>query len=292
LRRPLPFHLIGAAVAALAITACGGDDDPTPQDDVTPVEAAIAARAAVIGVQTGYSGSSTMIAEHSNKPERTLAPQHLFGLVCPDVTLGGQNSVTVLTLDYGPAPGCTSELDGQVHSGTVTIGTNGLALNPITFDFTSYTTATTAGDFAIDGGIEGTINLPARSVALEIVDLLLSGPSGTTAVDGMLTGSLNNNDTPLVLTDDAWTIRGEMVVTADQKVYIVEIEEAAPILLRTDCAWPLSGRVAISVVLGNSGATSPPAALDFGAGTCDDLALVTVGGVTTTVHLSTGLIAD
>lgn len=264
----------------------------TPQDDVTPAEAALVGRAAVLGVQTGFSSSSTMIAENSNKPERTLAPQHLFGLVCPDVTVGGQNSVTVLTLDYGPAPGCTSELDGQVHSGALSISTNGLSLNPITFDFTSYTTATTAGDFSIDGGIEGTINLPARAVALEIVDLLLSGPSGNTAVDGMLTGTLNNNGTPLVLTDDAWTIRGDMVVTADQKVYIVEIEDALPILLRTDCAWPLSGRVSIAVVLGNSGATSPPSTLDFGSGTCDDLAMVTVGGVTTTIHLSTGLVAD
>jgi hypothetical protein len=245
-----------AAVAVLAIAACGDDND-TVQDDVTPTEAALAARASVIGLQTGFSNTTTIIANEASKPQPVLAPQHMFDLECPIVDLESSGSQISMVLFYGPDPGCTSELDGHVHTGSLVISANGLTLNPISFEFDNYTT----GDFSIDGGLGGTINFVTRSVALEVVDLFVTGPNGNTVVDGNLSGTLNNNNTPLLLRDDSWTVRGNAVVTAtDQKVYVVEIVDTAPVLFGTSCAWPLSGRVSVEVALGNSGNTSAPAA--------------------------------
>jgi hypothetical protein len=51
------------------------------------------------------------------------------------------------------------------------------------------------------------------------------------------------------------------------------VEDAAPVMANTRCAWPVSGRLTIQ-----RQEPALAASLDFGDGTCDSKAVLTVAG--------------
>ena len=268
----------GLSLLVLLTSSCGDDETDTP-DTVTAGEAAVVAKAFTVSLQTGFSNSSTVLTASAN-PQKPLAPAHEWDLECPIVDITPVLSRVEVVLDYGS--GCTSQLDGQTHSGKVTISRQ-IPGTSLAFDFDDYT----SGDFSIDGGVEGTVQAN-QTVALELTDLFLSSSGGTTVVDGFFAAVWDDSGTVGVLTDDSWRVRGEGIITIFSKLYLVDIEDAEPVHLKTSCAWPLSGRMSIRVALSDQQSFSPTVVLDFGSGACDDEATVTAGAQTETVHLSDG----
>ncbi len=78
--------------------------------------------------------------------------------------------------------------------------------------------------------------------------------------------------------DDVWSVTGSgKGVNLDKKNYTLTI--TSPLIYKNGCFYPVSGSVKIEPVGGDV------QTIDYGTGDCDNLATLTVGGVTTEIKL-------
>lgn len=88
-------------------------------------------------------------------------------------------------------------------------------------------------------------------------------------------------NTPAIILDDVYSIEGEATgVNCDGLAYTHTIQNA--LMLKLSCRWIVQGTINISV--GETNAT-----FDYGDGTCDNLATVTVNGKTYEIKLRGGV---
>ena len=101
------------------------------------------------------------------------------------------------------------------------------------------------------------------------------------SLGGLLTAALTANSQGSSSPGcDDWLVSGFGVETISGFDYSFDIIEA--LTINTCCAYPTSGEITIS------GSGLVPAFLDFGSGTCDNIATLTVAGETQTVTLGYG----
>jgi len=78
--------------------------------------------------------------------------------------------------------------------------------------------------------------------------------------------------------DDVWSVTGTGIgVNLDKKNYTMTI--TTPLIYKNGCFYPVSGIVTIDTVGGDM------QTIDYGSGDCDNLATVTIAGVTTEIKL-------
>jgi hypothetical protein len=81
-----------------------------------------------------------------------------------------------------------------------------------------------------------------------------------------------------VFADDVWSVTGSGTgVNLDSKKYTLTI--TSPLIYKNGCFYPVSGIVTIDTVGGDL------QTIDYGSGECDNIARLTVGGVTTEIKL-------
>ncbi len=215
----------------------------------------------------------------------------VFGRVtaCPDVTIIRQNAPALfpvkIIFDFG-INGCVGR-DGHLRKGKViTVYTNRLL-------FPGATATTTFDGFYFDSTkVEGTHKITNTSPPVGTQPL--SRQFTTDVIDGKLTkpnGNYIEWNSHKVITqfeglgttiplDDIFRVEGTARGKVKRGALIVLWESSItePLIKKFSCPWIVKGK--IRTIRANTTATSPwVAILDFGAGGCDNQAVITINGV-------------
>ena len=209
------------------------------------------------------------------------------------IRLNAPNAFPVkIVLDFGNT-GCMGP-DGHVRKGKITtIYSNRLTIPEAT------ATTTFDGFFVDNVKVEGThkitnVGPPITSVPLvrkwktEAIDAKLTKPDGN-FVEWNSTKFILQFDglgTPSIPHDDAFKIEGTARGRVKRGSLLVAWESSTtePLVRRFSCRWIVRGR--IKTVRQNTPASGPwVAILDFGTGTCDNHATVTINGITYQITL-------
>lgn len=213
---------------------------------------------------------------------------------CPTVTvthLNAPNTFPIrVVIDFGNT-GCLGN-DGRVRRGKViTEYTNRLlypgAVGTTTFDGFYVDSIHVEGTHRITNTSTLTTQPPNRQFTADVIDGKLSLPNGNyvqwnshkiiTQTEGLTTAA------PI---DDVFKVEGSAHGTALRGNLLVAWEATIiePLVKRYSCHWIVKGRV--RTVRINNTVNSPwVAVLDFGTGTCDNQATVTINGVTHQITL-------
>jgi hypothetical protein len=244
----------------------------------------------VMGVNNdvGVSGSGVFFnrTDSLNPVPRcfTITIDHPNGTVFP----------AVVTLDFGTV-GCPGP-DGRVRRGKIiTEYTNRLT-------FPGAVATTTFDRFFVDAvNVQGTHKISnisgppippatiARKFKVEVINGKLSHPNGNyiewnsirtiTQIDGLLT--------PDFPRDDVFRIEGHAQGQVRRGTLLVRWESTIidPLIRRLTCRWIVRGRIKTVRANLDPNNTRWVAILDFGAGNCDNLATITINGVTRQITL-------
>jgi hypothetical protein len=216
----------------------------------------------------------------------------VFGRInaCPTVVVVRLNAPNLfpvkIILDYG-AGGCTGP-DGHFRKGKViSVYSNRLlipgATDSVTFDGFYIDSIKVEGLLRIQNTGTGPVTSPTtRQFTTDVVNGKLTKPSGNyvhwnshkviTQAEGL--------STPNIPLDDIFRIEGSArgQVLRGNLLVAWESSITEPLYKRFTCRWIVRGK--IRTVRINSPANSPwIAVLDFGAGTCDNQAIVTINGI-------------
>lgn len=222
----------------------------------------------------------------------------VFGRVtaCPDVTVVRLNAPAPfpvkIILDYGA--GCTGN-DGHLRRGKVITIYTGRLLVPgsvatTTFDGFYFDSTKVEGTHKITNiSTPVTANTPPvdRKFKVEVINGKLTKPSGNfiewssikeiVQIEGLGT---------IIPLDDIFKITGAANgrVKRGNLIVLWQSTITEPLFKRFNCRWIVKGRV--RTIRANTNANSPwVAVLDFGAGNCDNQAVITINGVSHQITL-------
>jgi len=221
----------------------------------------------------------------------------IFGrkTACPDVTIVRLNAPAAfpvkIILDFG-VDGCRGN-DGHLRRGKIVTVYTGRLLYP-----GSIATTTFDGFYFDSTKVEGTHKItntspptntqpPSRHFTADVIDAKLTRRNGDfsewnshkviTQLEGFGT---------LMPLDDIFKVEGNARGKVKRGPLVVLWESAItePLVKRFNCRWIVKGR--IRTVRANTPVTSPwVAVLDFGTGTCDNQAVITINGVSHQITL-------
>jgi hypothetical protein len=296
MKNPLNFIHLGAVVAVMLVCAiaCKKDSSSTTSTNDDQTTATLAAGATssesiyddtfdVVTQSSEQAGISTKALEPSSGGMgRALNNQSLSSYVavaCATITLAPADTTTfpkTMTIDYGT--GCTST-NGITRKGklivtlTARLSTPGATIS-ITFDSYSVNGYTITGTYAITpvAGTSGALNY-----TISVTNGSITIPSGA-----MYSYSATETYTQVAgigtttITDDTYNITGSITYSGGGLTVTGTI--VTPLVRAEDCPNITQGT--IDYVYNNV-----KGVLDFGSGTCDNVATVKVGPITNTVTL-------
>ncbi len=284
-RRLRPAALLGAA-ALILLPGCndGGSTDLRSPDpaamasvatDVALVES-VGLQAYVIAglaLTVGALGPDRGPGSAAPAPADTVLEDRI---TCPTVITGRDAGTTTLRLDYGS--GCTATLDSLRTSGSILYAVT--AGTPSGFDLSAEFDRFARGGRLVDGILDVTA-AGAQRVEIAASALNLNGPGpGGVLVDGSFTARLFPIEVPPVPVSPyvPWRItEGSATVYNGSVGYTVGVSDT--LTGSTGCPYPTGGEIVITA------AGLLPARVDFGDGTCDDQAVLTVAGSSRTITL-------
>jgi hypothetical protein len=241
----------------------------------------------VIGVNTevGLGGTGVFSGRLSGDALPGGRLENVDSVKCFTVTVERLNAGTAfpvrITTDFGAA-GCMGP-DRRTRYGKIVTTYTGRLIEPgksATTTFEGYK----VDSIAVSGThtITNTGSATTRQYTVEVSNAKLSRPNGNyvqrsarrviTQVEGVAT--------PLVALDDVFKIEGSASGTVKRGTLAVSWESTItePLIKRFACRWLVKGSV--KVVRRNQSSNSPWAGvLDYGSGTCDNRATLTVNGV-------------
>jgi hypothetical protein len=247
----------------------------------------------VMGVndEVGLAGTGIFGRSYSGDPDGNTSMQRGDSTHCFTVTvihLATTPFPKKVIIDFGTT-GCVGR-DGRTRKGKIIIVYTGRLITP-----GAMATTTFENFYVNDIKVEGThiikntstVNVN-RQYTVEVIDGKLTKPNGNyvnwnsekiiTQIEGLVTANI-----PI---DDIFKIEGHARGTALRGNLLVAWQSTitVPLIKRFNCRWIVAGR--IRTVRLNTSNTSPwIAILDFGNGTCDNQATLTINGVTYQITL-------
>lgn len=275
-------------LTALFITSCQKENSQNGSDEEQQLAASQASGEADAEADVVYNG--VFDDAMGVNDEVGIGGTGVFGRInaCPTVTITRLNPPDLfpvrVVLDFGTT-GCTAP-DGHFRKGKVITTYTGRLLAP-----GSMATTTFDGFYVDSMKVEGIHKISNVSVAVnnvfnrrfkvEVIDGKLTKPSGNfvewnsvkyiTQIEGLIT------PTPL---DDILKIEGNSRGRVKRGNLLVGWESniREPLIKRFTCRWIVKGivrTVRINIAVGSPWVAD----LDFGNGTCDNLAIVTINGI-------------
>lgn len=274
----------------LMFTSCQKENSQTATDDQQQVEASMVSSESDSESELAFNG--VFDDAMGVNDEVGIGGTGVFGRVtaCPDVTIIHLNAPTPfpikVILDFG-VNGCVGR-DGHLRRGKViTYYTNRLlipgAIATTIFDGFYLDSTKVEGTHKITNTSPAIITTPptSRQFTVDVTDGKLTKPNGNyiewtshkiiTQIEGLGT------NVPL---DDIFKVEGTAHGKVKRGALIVLWESAItePLIKRFNCRWIVKGR--IRTVRVNTPINSPwIAVLDFGAGNCDNQAVITINGI-------------
>jgi hypothetical protein len=172
-----------------------------------------------------------------------------------------------------------NSLNGHIKNGVIVVKVLG---GPLQAQFLKIVTLQ---NFTIDGNkIEGKTTT-TKTGDYKFSEVLIGGKI-TLSDNTTYTRSYNHTrtwtagfDTPLNIWDDVYTIEGNATgINRKGNTYTHTITN--PLVIENDCRWIVQGTIELTT----NGKT---ATLDYGMGTCDDMATITINGKTTDIKIRT-----
>lgn len=256
----LKFSLALAAAATLTLVACNRTDDDPANDNLT--------------IASEDAAQLESIHESSdNEIDESLAPygKTSGGSTCATVsaTQPAGTYPNVITLDFGT--GCVGT-DGRTRKGKIIVTLSAA------FSQTNATRTMTFDNFYVnDVKVEGTRevkNLGADAAGCRTVGITVTNGKLTFADGTTRTWNSSRTRTQIAgcatddRADDIWKITGSATgTTRNGNAFTATI--SSPLIKSVSCRWIETGIITINV--GNRSRT-----LDFGDGTCDNAAVVTL----------------
>jgi hypothetical protein len=279
-KRTIAAGLCVLFAAAGPWTGCGDDDEGGGGGGPNPLAViATASDVSVLSVLALQAGSLGPLAfpDFGPGPRFAFAPADTFfppPLLCPMVSATGDSLGDSMTFDFGN--GCVSTMDGQLTAGLVAFeaGTNTLG-NGLRFS------SADLGGFSRNGRtvLSGELAVEERGMLLDVDIPFTAFSQGS--VDGSLSGSFTagpSGDPADPYYCRTWKIgEGSGTATFGGLDYAFSVLDT--LVVSTCCGFPLQG----SLTVVREGRT--PAFFDFGNGTCDSLAVLTIGGEKQTIVL-------
>ncbi len=271
----------------LMVTSCQKENSLTGTDE-QQVEASMASSEADSESESIFNGIFDDAIGVNE--EVGIGGTGVFGRVvaCPDVTIVRLNPPALfpvkVILDFGTA-GCVGS-DGHLRRGKViTVYSSRLlvpgAVATTTFDGFYFDSIKVEGVHKITNTSPQGTPPVSRQFTVDVIDGKLTRPNGNyiewnshkviTQIEGLST------NIPL---DDIFKVEGNARGKVKRGALIVLWESGItePLIKRFNCRWIVRGR--IRTVRVNTATTSPwVAVLDFGAGNCDNQAVITINGV-------------
>lgn len=215
---------------------------------------------------------------------------------CPNVTITHPNAPDIfpakVVMDFGT--GCTGR-DGRTRSGKIiTTYTKRLimpgAVATTTFDGFTVDSIKVQGTHTItnEGESPLTVNCPTHKWKVTVERAKLTKPNGN-YIEWNSTKTVTQIEgkcTPYIPLDDIFEIRGSSYGKVKRGDFLIawNSEITDPLIKKFTCRWIVKGN--IRIVRLNLTTNSPwIAAINYGAGTCDNQAVATINGVSHNITL-------
>ena len=219
-------------------------------------------------------------AQENSAGRSTTLPESILPS-CAMVTVVVANNTWTRTITF--AAGCTLPNENVV-SGTIIVSgsTNfGQPSHTISYSFVDFyhNNILIEGNKTIVRSLQSTATLAAvHPVANMNIDLTVTYPNGNvyTRVGTRVREMIQGFGTPMIWLDNIFSVTGNWTTTFPSGTQTSTI--TTPLIVKMSCPHIVSG--VITIVRNNNTGT-----IDYGDGICDNLATVTINGVTTLITL-------
>lgn len=253
----------------------GGNNNNNQQQTEQQIqEAAAAADDAALYMTTTTTTASAAASAVGGLLGKVNTPGDTLYTGCPTVVY--ERVQKILTIDYGS--GCVGPA-GMEHSGNIVL-TGSLNQNALEFStvFNDYT----AQGCTVNGAV--TYRMTMDSILVTIAGgSVVCGDSSVT-LDASLSLTVDLNGTPGNVEDDIYTVDGfGTITTPGGTTYDFQIVN--PLVMQAGCPYPVDGLMELTT---ETRVGTVTASVDYfpDNGQCDDVVVVTVNGVSQTIHLS------
>jgi hypothetical protein len=269
------FIALIAFVAVIGMNSCNKTDDSVSESETS--KTTITDYANIISSFALETEDELISSEESVLKSASLTS---CWTVTVDKNANGAFYPRVWTVDY---LGGTCTLfsgytkKGKIHVSLTDFWKNVGSLRTVTFEDYYFNDAKLEGVKTIlNTGLNERGNL---TFTKKVSDASLTYPDGTSiSWECEKFSELTAGGSTFVFADDVWSVTGTVTgVNLDGKNYTLTI--SSPLIYKTGCFYPVSGIVKIETVGGDL------QTIDYGTGACDNLATLTVGGVTSEIEL-------
>ena len=217
----------------------------------------------------------------SNSSGRTLTLPESILPSCATVTIVVANNIWTRTITF--ASGCTLP-NGSVVSGTIIVSGSTNFNQPtqtISYSFVDFyhNNILVQGNKTIVRSLQSTATLAVvHPVANMNIDLTLTYPNGNvySRVGTRVRELIQGFATPMIWLDNIFSVTGNWTTTFPNGMQTATI--TTPLIIKMSCPHIVSG--VMTIVRNNNTGT-----IDYGDGTCDNLATLTIAGVATVITL-------
>ena len=220
-------------------------------------------------------------AAQSNSSGRSLALSASILPSCATVTIVVANNIWTRTITF--ASGCTLP-NGSVVAGTIIVSGSTNFNQPtqtISYSFVDFyhNNILVQGNKTIVRSLQSTANLAVvHPVANMNIDLTLTYPNGNvySRVGTRVRELIQGFATPMIWLDNIFSVTGNWTTTFPNGMQTATI--TTPLIIKMSCPHIVSG--VMTIVRNNNTGT-----IDYGDGTCDNFATLTIAGVATVITL-------
>jgi outer membrane murein-binding lipoprotein Lpp len=272
--------LVLGLLLSLFILSCSKDDSNASSQSLNSDEAKISANIDAISedisqvVDDQFNAQAAAAGRSTTLPESILPP-------CATVTVVIANNTWTRTVTF--ATGCTLP-NGNVVSGTIIVsGSTNFSQqsHTISYSFVDFyhNNILVQGNKTVVRNLQSTATLAAvHPVATMNIDLTVTYPNANVyhRVGTRVRELIEGFETPMIWLDNIFSISGSWTTTFSNGTQSATI--TTPLIAKASCPRIVSG--VIQIVRNNNTGT-----IDYGDGTCDNLATVTINGVTTVITL-------
>ncbi len=281
-------------VSLIMMNACKKDSNPSSSSTNNTNASTLSSNGAVsdnayddafnVALQTGSDNNLNSIMLHQGRTE-TLSngttTNGINGYYCATITnLSGTAFPVSFTVDFGA--GCTST-DGVIRSGSITYTFSGKLRTPGTV------ISATFNNYIVNGyKLGGTYSITNSSTGL-ILSLTTAVTSGTIiypndssyAFSGTKTVTFVSGDTTNLLTY-VFHVTGGYTISNSNTGESLTATVTTPLVRELSCLYFVSGVASFTYT---KGTTTVNGTLDYGTGTCDNSAVITIGTFIKTITL-------
>jgi hypothetical protein len=272
--------VIAAVAIGLLISSCKKEDNKD-NDNIVPTHPQTSVTSASDNA-TAESIWGGIFKQADNAAHNAGNLKELSG--CPTITIDNLSSYPItITIDFGTA--CTCQ-DGRIRSGIILAVLSAPypdSASVLTITLQNYHEIINGTDYAVTG-TETVTNLGLNTVGNHVYDVqvtnaIISSINGTISWTSHRQNEwIEGDNTLLNIWDDVYLVTGSADGT-NQNGETFEINITTALRVEASCAYIVSGTLEILTD------ANPPIVVDYGNGTCDNIATATCYGYTATIYM-------